>query len=380
MLNVTVVESKKHPLEPQLRASGFQVATLDAAHLHQLAQVSAVQPDIVIVDMRGRSEIPSAVSLIRRQHPATGILIIAPTLDSAFLLEAMRAGANEVVSEPVTPADLERAIDRIVDMRPLSSRGEIFGFLGAKGGVGTTTIAVNIATALGPIGKPGRTLICDMHQTGGDAAVFFGAEPRFSIADALDNTHRLDQMFFRSLVTKVAPDVDLLAASDRINLGAVQPDRIRTVIDLAGSIYRYVVLDIPRTDAVMVDALDRLNVIVVVANQELPTVRSASRIVSALQQRYGRERVFVVISRSDRDADISNEDVQRAIGVGVSASFPGDYRVAMHALNSGAPVVSGDADNDLAVSFQRFAHQLAHSEPSQPAHRVGLFGRLMGEG
>ena len=75
-------------------------------------------------------------------------------------------------------------------------------FVGAKGGVGTTTVAVNVATALAKLAGTERTLLIDLHVANGDAAVFLGAEPRFSIVDALENTHRLDEAFFRGLIVR----------------------------------------------------------------------------------------------------------------------------------------------------------------------------------
>ena len=79
-----------------------------------------------------------------------------------------------------------------------------------KGGVGTTTVAVNVATALAKL-EPKSTLFIDLHVANGDAAVFLGAEPRFSIVDALENTHRLDEAFFRNLIAHAKCGVDLLA-------------------------------------------------------------------------------------------------------------------------------------------------------------------------
>src|SRR5262249_30256484 len=146
------------------------------------------QPDVLILDLRDGNGIPPAVAEIRRQHTATGVVIVAPNLDPATLLAAMRAGITEVIADPLTQPDLEAAIARVLERRPKAEAGRIFGFVGAKGGVGATTIAVNVATALGSVSKPARTLLIDFHYMGGDAAVFLGVEPRFSIVDALENT------------------------------------------------------------------------------------------------------------------------------------------------------------------------------------------------
>jgi pilus assembly protein CpaE len=119
---------------------------------------------------------------------------------------------------------------------------------------------------------------------------------------------------------------------------------------------------------------------VVVANQELATVRSASRIASALRQRYGKDKLSVVVSRADRLADIGHEDVERAVGSSVKHSFPSDYRRALQALNRGIPVTL-ENHNELASSFVKFARSLAgieKPEKEKPASRFSLFGNRKG--
>ncbi len=375
MLNVTLAGSTDRKLEELLGAAGMKVAALDVASLGKLVGALARQPDVIVIDLRGTADVPPAVTAIRRQHPATGVVLVVATLDPAMLVQAMRAGVNEVVSEPVTQADLERAITRVIVQRPAADTGMVFGFVGAKGGVGTTTVAVNVATALAAIGKPGRTLIADLHQAGGDAAVFLGAEPRFSMLDALENTQRLDQTFLRGLVTHVAPNLDLLGSPERSVAGQVDPAKIRTVIDFLATAYKYIVLDLPRSDGAILDALDKVNAVVIVANQELATVKSASRMAGTLRQRYGHDKVSVVLSRSDRQADIGHADVERAIGSQIAHTFPSDYRLALQALNKGRPIAL-DNHNELSGSFKGFAFSLAGVRPDRTTARAGLFGRL----
>jgi pilus assembly protein CpaE len=374
VITVALVAPRDGELENLIRKSAMQATHTDVAGLASLAAPSARQPDVVVLDLRGAAEVPGVIPALKRQHPQTGIVLVTTSLEPALLLEAMRAGVNELVCEPITQADLEKAIHRVVRQR-MASIGRVFAVVGAKGGVGATTVAVNVATTLGSAGKPDRTLLMDLHQTGGDAAVFLGVEPRFSILDAQENIHRLDLVFLKGLVTQVAPHVDLLASSDRSVADRVDVSTIRAVIDTVASGYRFTVLDIPRADGAMLDALDRVSTIVVVANQELPTVKSASRLAVSLRQRYGRDKVMVVLSRSDRRADIGHADVERVIGMPVAHTFPSDYRTALQALNKGRPVAL-DNHNELSSSFRRFALQLAGLPDREPAVRSGILGRL----
>ena len=105
-------------------------------------------------------------------------------------------------------------------------------------------------------------------------------------------------------------------------------------------------------------------------------MRCASRLASMLRQRYGRDKVTVVLSRSDRQADIGFEDVEKAVGSRVAHTFPSDYRAALQALNRGRPIAL-DNHNDLSSSFRRFANKLAGVKIERTAPKsVGLLGRL----
>jgi pilus assembly protein CpaE len=207
--------------------------------------------------------------------------------------------------------------------------------------------------------------------------VFLGAEPRFSIVDALENTHRLDEAFFRNLIVKTKAGVDLLSSSERVMVSPLDVRRIRTLLEMAERHYRYVVLDIPRSDAAVLDALEGVRQIVIVANQELATVRSASRMAATLRQRHGKDKLTVVMSRPDRLAEIGHEDVERAVGVKVKHTIPSDYRRALEALNKGRPLAL-ENQNELSASLERLARSLAGLEKPSGATKAAKGFTLFG--
>ena len=374
-ITVTLVGAQDRSLEERLRTAGMRARSIEPAELPTLAHPSATPPDVIVLDLRTKGQIPAALALVKRQHPETGLIVVASALDPALMLDAMRSGVTECITD-VERGDLEAAISRLVSQRASPVVGEVFVLVGAKGGVGTTTAAVNIATVLSKIGA---TLVIDLHLAGGDAALFLGADPQFSVIDALENTHRLDASYFRGLVTRTKAGPDLLASADRALAMPVDAPRIRTLIDFAAHHYRYTVLDIPRSDSAVLDSLENASTIVVVANQELATVRSAGRVATVLRQRYGKEKVSVVVSRSDRQAEIRPEDLQRAVGGVVRYTFPSDYRLAVQALNRGEPLVT-ENKTSLAHAFQEYARELAGVVQKGPVQErtTSLLGRLTG--
>lgn len=367
--------------DPQLvqlvRETGVPCVVISRDALNGLAAAGAKQPAVLVIDLREDGQIPSALPVLKRQHPATGVLLVASQLDPALLLEAMRAGVNEFVTAPITVTELQAAIKRLMGNLATTTRGEIYAFVGAKGGVGATTVAVNTATSLGKM-TPDSTLMIDLNAACGDAAVFLGAEPRFSVMDALENVGRLDAAFFKGLVVRTKGGLDLLGAAARPVSRNFEPSRIRTLLEFASQTYQYTVLDVPRSDSAALDSLELATRIVLVVNQELATVRNASRTAAALKQRYGQSRLSMVLARTDRRAEIGIEDVERTVGLEIGHTIPSDYRLALQAMNKGRPVVL-DTGNELASAFKTFARQLANvpDELKEEKARPGsLFGRL----
>ena len=375
-LNITIVGAADRQLEELLRGASVRLKSLAISDLLALAQPAATQPDVVVLDLRETASLPPTLATLKRQHPGTGVVIVAARMDPVLMLEAMRAGVNEWIADPITASELEAAIERVGASRTAAKQGQIVAFIGAKGGVGTTTIAVNVATALAQTVEDERTLLMDFHLSYGDAAVFLGAEPRFSVADALENTHRLDEAFFESLVVQSkSTGVHLLASAERA-VGTVDMRRIATLLTFAASHYRYTFLDVPRSEAAVLDSLEGVASILIVANQELATVRNAGRIAATLGQRYGKDRVKVVISRYDKQSEIANEDVERVVGSPVKYTVPSDYRAALNALNKGRPLAL-DKDSKLAPAFQSLAFELAGIRAERPVEKEkpgGLFG------
>ena len=375
---LTVVGPRDPQLEELVRASGQVTTVTWLSDLTPLIAAKAVQPDVLLLDLRRAAVVPSELASLKRQHPGTNVVLLTSTLDPALMLEGMRAGVTECLAEPLRQSDVDAALSRIVGQPGHGGGGPVFAFVGAKGGVGTTTTAVNVATSLAKL-SPGGTLLIDLHLAYGDAAVFLGADTRFSVIDALENLHRLDTEFLKSLVCRTAAGVDLLASAEHPATRLPDVHRLASVIELAASHYSYTVLDVPRSDLTVLDTLDSVAKLVVVANQELATVRNGARIAATLRARYPKTNVDIVINRSDSRSEIHQQDVEKVVGGRIAQLVPSDYRRALLAMHKGRPLAL-DNHNQLAASFTALARDLAGLETKKAERSAtgGFKGLLIG--
>ncbi|MFB3855360.1 MAG: CpaE family protein [Vicinamibacterales bacterium] len=380
MSAVTVFTFNDRHIEELLRAARIEHVVVRESELTTLANRATPPDGVLIVDLRDRQSLPAGLVNLKRLHPGANVIIVTSTMDPTLMLEAMRAGVNECVSEPLKPADLETAISRLKERQKAPLAGLVFAFLGSRGGVGTTTVAVNVATELARSDK-GSTLLVDLHAAFGDAALFLGAEPRFTLTDAVENANRLDEAFLRGLVVRTKGRPDVLASPPRTRLVPLDANGIRAVVEFAARVYRYVVLDLTLYDPAAPEVLALAAKILVVTNQELTSVRNAARIVGDLKGQYGKDRVAVVVNRADRNAEIGLEDVERAVGQKVEQVLASDYREAIKALNAGVPLTVNGSGR-LAAGFRKLASSLASPGPVPEApaerQRSSIFARFGG--
>ena len=372
---LTIVGSRDSKLEELVRASPHTSTAAWLTDLSTLFDRQAGQSDVLLIDVRRDGKLPANLQAFKRQHPSTNVMLLGSAVDPVLMLDGMRAGITEFIAEPLGQAEFDAAITRLLGHRTPVTAGPVFAFVGAKGGVGTTTTAVNVATALAKLGK-GPTLLVDLHMAYGDAAVFLGADARFSLLDALENMHRLDAEFLKSLVVKTASGLNLMASADRPAKRPVDVRRLGEVLQLAASQYAYTVLDVPRSDLTVLDSLDQVTNIVIVANQELATVRNAGRMVGALRGRYPATQVSTVINRTDLKAEIGQRDVEKAVGGAIAHQFPSDYRRALAAMHKGRPLAL-DNHNPLSASLTTLARELAGVEREKTLKPAGVLKGLL---
>ncbi len=366
-----------------LRSSGLSIGIIEEKH------AGSTWPDIAVVDIRsGSLASVEAIERLRASWPSTSIFAVAASSEPDQILRAMRAGANEYLtwSQKETGASLKEslqtALKRTADRhRPAKDSGRsavTLSFFGAKGGAGTTTLAVNTAIDIARLSKR-PTLIIDLHQFVGEVSLFLGVRPRFTLIDALDNLHRMDKEFLSELVVRHKSGLDILAGGDQIDRpGTNDAPAIEQLLQQLGRSYEFIIIDAGTVTTAVADvAVFAADTIFLVANPDIASVRNAHRIVDRFEHLgASRDRLRVLLNRVSDQNQIGPKQIEATLGHSIHMAFPSDYGVVSAAMNSGVPLALTN-HSDLAARFERFTRQIinphAPAEAEEPSREKASF-------
>ena len=359
-------DALKKQITRQLRDGRTPVSVADE---RTAAPASA---DVLIVD--GRLNLRAAILEVERcraASPSISIFLIAGEANSDLILQSMRAGANEFLTWPLSNEAFEEAVERASSRRGGSGGGSslasIVTFIGAKGGVGTTTLAVNCAVELA--GKKKQTIMVDLKQGLGDVSLFLGVRSRYSIVDALDAEARLDREFLTGLVAKHVSGVELLPGSDQFERpGANDGPTVEHVFRLLSARYEYAVVDAgAQITSCGLASMYISEMIGVVINPDVPSIRNGQRIIERIGEMGAcAERVRVFLNRAAQPYPIPLAQIEDALGQKVHLTFPPDYKTVATALNSGVPLTFSD-NSEMAEQFKRLTDLILnpHAQPKK---------------
>jgi len=368
-------EFRKH-LARMLRSSAIGVSLLDEKVSRDISAA-----DLVVVDTRGDAS--SAMANIERLRTAAqgaGIFAVADAADPNAILQSMRAGANEFFTWPPEDESFQSAIRRTAARRESTGGSRpaatALAFFGAKGGAGTTTVAVNCGVELARLSKR-PTVIVDLKPGLGEVGLFLGVRPRFTLVDALDNLHRLDREFLKELVIKHKSGLEILAGSDNFDRpGAQDASAIEELFRMLAKQYEYILVDAgSQINPCSVAVLYTADQVFLIANPDVPCIRNGQRLLDRIRQLGAcGDRVRFVLNRAADPYPIPPKQIEGALGHPIYHTFPSDYKTVSAALNSGVPLALAD-NSDMATQFDRFTRRILEpGTDDQLAGKKGLLG------
>jgi pilus assembly protein CpaE len=365
---VTHDEEFRREVSRRLRAGGVPVGVLDDRSM--TAETPA--PDLSLVDIR--SDVPAGMASIERlraRFPALAIFALAATTDPDLIIQAMRAGANEFFTWPPPEDAFQGAVRRTASRRETTMAGttpqsQTLVFLGAKGGAGTTTVAVNCGVELARLtGRP--AVIVDLKPCLGEVALFLGVRPRFTIVDAIENLHRMDKDFLKELVARHKSGLEILAGSEHFDRpGAGDAGAVEELLRLLTRTHDYIVVDagnlISSCSLAAIYAADSL---FLVANPDVPSVRNTQRLVDRVREiGAGGDRVRVLLNRTADHQLVGPKQIETALGYSIHHIFSSDYKTVSTALNSGVPLALTN-HSEIAAQFDSFTRRIISGDDVQ---------------
>lgn len=316
------------------------------------------------------------LKLLRRSIPAAPIVAVVP---SELLVNAMRAGATQVVTAPLHASDCESALAAIAEQfaAPVH-HGRLVSVSGATGGVGATTLAINLAAELAELGR--SVVLSEPTAQVGKLAVHLDASPTYTVNDLLRRGDDIDQSLIDKALVPLGDRLRVLAADPGSLPTATPPtSAILTLVDYLRHAADFAVVDLPCTyDDAFFGVLASADVVVLVGQQRIPSVRTLQMLLDFLSrvERPDRE-VRVVINRYDPGlAGFDADRLRQVLKLESVDTIADDPRAVTTAVNAGHTLRAGGRSAALD-DIARFARSLDSKQKDVPANgEPALIGRL----
>ena len=336
-------------------------------------------PDVILLDLSRDPELYFAFGAhVRRLRPTVRLIAWSGTFppNQQLLLDAMRRGVQDFIPKPVEPGVLREILTRLYqEGHPADRRSveKLIVVMGAKGGVGATTVAVNLGVQLSTHARK-RVVLLDFARPLGNVHLLLDLHPRFGIRDAIENLDRLDSHFLGGLLTRHQTKLEILG-------GALQPEEWQTIaippleriINVSQSSFEIVLADLgSQFSSDWSAALQSARLILLVAEANVPALWTLERRLLALTG-FGidPDRIRVIINRWHKGDEEVLKSIEKNIKRPVFACLPNDFRKANESVNLGTPLMENH-NNTLTHRYRQLAMQLAGIDATPSAKRSGL--------
>jgi len=347
--------------------------------------VAQTHPDVALVSLDDNPD--KALDLVDKlagTAPECNVVVVSSSTDGNLILRAMRAGAVEFVPLPVRLQDLIEALGRIRDRRfgrdESRSRGSsVIAVAGATGGVGTTSLAVNLGCVLAANDRNTVALV-DLDLCLGDADVFLDTIPDYTLADVAQNISRLDITLLKKSLTRHSSGLFLLPRPVQMeDMTLVDPAALQRVIGLLKATFTHLVLDLSKSYSPLdMAALQSANQVLLVTQLDVPCLRNVVRLMVSFGEVEGlADKVKIVVNRVGLDSgNISLKKAQETIGRDIFWQIPNDYRTMVEVRNNGVPLIEQAPKAAVTQAISRLVDSLLGSESSKDEEAVAAAGSI----
>jgi pilus assembly protein CpaE len=360
---------------------------LSKAHVsvHMGGATAAVQhyqesptPNLIIVEsaLPRQQLIGELDRLAECCDPGTKVVIVGHVNDVILYRELLKRGVSEYLVAPIGAAQLMESLSNLYNDPESDPVGHVYAFIGAKGGVGSSTICHNAAWTLSEA-LQSNVIIADLDLAFGTTGLDFNQDPVQGIADALATPERLDEVLLDRLLTKCSKHLSIFAAPVVLDRDYdISPDGCDMVIDVARQNVPYVVVDLPHgwsawTKRVLMQADE----VVITAAPDLANLRNAKNIVELLKTSRKNDsmpQLVVNMANMPKRPEISLKEFEDALGIKALCVIDFDPETFGQASNNGQMIEELNARAKSAPSFREIAMTLAHRKEVKTEKKTGL--------
>lgn len=337
--------------------------------------VGQTNPDVGFVAMDTNPERAlELVAELRETAPQCSVLVSCSSTEGNLILRAMRSGVREFLPHPLDPQDLATALDRIRRHQDGDSGGksrgcQVIALAGATGGVGTTSIAVNLGCALAA-DEQNSVVLVDLDLCLGDADVFLDTIPEYTISDVAQNISRLDFTLLRRSLTKHSSGLYLLPRPVELEEARlISPDDIQRVIGLLKATFSHMIIDTSKSFSKLdLMAMEMADHLLLVTQLDLPCLRNVVRLLMSFESMGDlKEKTKIIVNRVGRETgQISFKKAQETIGTDVFWQVPNDYRVMVEVRNNGVPLIEHAPRAAITQNICELALRFAGAQDDAP--------------
>lgn len=311
------------------------------------------------------------------------IFLTSPHLDPNLLLQALRGGAKEFFSQPIKKDEIKEALLKFRERREKTKfdgekkkKGKIIDVIGSKGGVGNTTIAVNLATSLIESGRSPLVALIDMNLLFGEIPIFLNIESGFNWGEVARNITRVDSTYLMSILYKHSSGVYVLPSPTGLDgVNVATPEIIEILLVVMRNVFDYIVIDGGQAiDDISLKILEMSETVLLVGILSLPCLTNLKRLLWIFQKLgYPQQDIIkIIINRhQEKKSVISLTEAEESINQKIYWFVPNDYPTTMSAINQGKTLSSVAPGAEVSKNLRELAAHLI--EKSQKEKGKGRF-------
>lgn len=345
------------------------------------------QVDLLFIDL----DLPDAITMLMNLSggfPDVPALAVAAPQHLTKLQEALMAGAKDFVAYPFEPTFFQATVQRA--LRPQTSlalpnshsttKGRIIAVASLRGGVGRSTVAVNLASTLRK-NATGDVILAEAHHSLGHLALMLNLHPRHTIAELAEETE-IDRDVVRSMLQQHTNGMRLLAAAPRLSqLAELSDEAWRKILQTLAQMAPYVIVDTSSTpDTALSEVLTLADDVVIIASPDIPGLRGVHGLMEVIEMEHQvNAKVHLILNRSDIPGGLDENAIQKQLRKKILVRIPDDPSLATFALNRGVPFVFSHPRAILSRRMEMLAEHLMNQNPStngQPKSRHALLSVL----